>query len=66
MTVWIRIFMYIVAGWLMSSGLINEEVRQLLTTDPDVAAAIQVALAAVLAAANVIWWRLAKRFGWKT
>lgn len=66
MTVWIRIALYVFAGWLSSSGLINEEVKSLLTNDPEVAFGIQAVLSGLVAGATAAWWRLAKRFGWST
>lgn len=66
MTVWIRIALYIFAGWLSSSGYINEEVKSMLTNDPEVAAGIQAVAAGLIAGGSAAWWRLAKRFGWST
>ncbi|MCS3742004.1 MULTISPECIES: hypothetical protein [Rhizobium] len=66
MTVWIRIGLYIFAGWLASSGLIGDEVKGIITTDPAVADSINLAVSAVIAAGSVLWWKLAKRMGWKT
>lgn len=66
MTVWIRIALYIFAGWLASSGLISEKVEGILTTDPSVADSINLAVSAAIAGLSVGWWKLAKRMGWKT
>lgn len=66
MSVWIRIALYIVAGWLYGRGYIAEEVKDLITTDPAMAASIEAAVAALLVAIPAAWWRLAKRFGWAT
>lgn len=62
----VRIILYILAGWLFASGHINDEIRQLMTTDPDVAALVQAGIAAVTAGVSWLWWQLAKRFGWST
>ena len=62
----VRIILYILAGWLFSSGRVSAEIRDMLTTDPDVVAAVQAGIAAVTAGASWVWWRLAKRFGWST
>ena len=64
MTVWIRIALYMLTGWLYGSGYIGDEVKAILTTDPAVAATIEAGIAAVIGAVPVIWWRLAHRFGW--
>ncbi|PST27368.1 hypothetical protein C7U60_02730 [Mesorhizobium plurifarium] len=66
MVVWIRIALYLVAGWLYGSGLIGEEVKDLVTTDPDLVASIEALISGIFAAIPVIWWRLAKRLGWST
>lgn len=66
MSVWIRIALYLVAGWLYGKGYIGEEVRDLITTDPAMAASIEAAIAMMFAAIPMVWWRLAKRFGWAT
>jgi hypothetical protein len=62
----VRILLYIVAGWLFSSGYVSAEIRDVLTNDPEAAAMVQAALSAVVAGASWLWWRLAKRFGWDT
>lgn len=66
MAVWIRIALYLVAGWLYGSGLIGEEVKDLVTTDPLLVESIEAGLSIVIAGVSVIWWRLAKRLGWST
>ncbi|PJR17432.1 hypothetical protein [Sinorhizobium meliloti] len=66
MAVWIRIALYMVAGWLYGSGLIGEEVKDLVTTDPDLVASIEAVVSGIIAAVSVVWWRLAKRLGWST
>ncbi|MAU21104.1 MAG: hypothetical protein CMH13_11295 [Martelella sp.] len=66
MTVYVRILLYIVAGWMLSSGLINKEVERIITTDPVIATGVQALLGSAVALATGYWWKLAKRFGWKT
>ncbi len=66
MTVWIRIALYMAAGWLYGSGYIGEEVRSLITEDPAVAASIEAGIAALIAAVPLSWWRAAKRLGHPT
>ncbi|MDX0127401.1 hypothetical protein GOC15_22765 [Sinorhizobium meliloti] len=66
MAVWIRIALYMVAGWLYGSGLIGEEIKDLVTTDPDLVASIEALVSGILATITVIWWRVAKRLGWST
>lgn len=66
MTVWLRILLYIVAGWLYGSGYIGDEVKELLTTDPAVAASIEAGISAAIASIPIAWWQWAKRKGWAT
>ena len=66
MAVFARVFLVFLSGVLFSSGWINDELRALLQTDPDVAEAVQVALSGVAAGLWWAWWRLARRFGWTT
>lgn len=66
MTVWIRIALYAVAGWLFGSGLIGEEVRDILTTDPAVVDSINFIVSAGVFGIAAGWRWMAKRFGWAT
>lgn len=66
MTVWVRIALYMLAGWLYGKGLIGAEVQTIVTTDPTVAGTIEALIAGVIGGLPVLWWRLAKRWGWST
>lgn len=66
MTVWIRIALYMLAGWLYGSGYIGDEVRSIVTNDPAIAGAIEAGVSALIASVSVLWWRVAKRLGWDT
>ena len=66
MTVWIRIALYMVAGWLYGSGYIGDEVKRIITDDPAVAASIEAGISAAVASVPLAWWRWAKLRGWKT
>lgn len=66
MTVWIRIALYMVAGWLYGSGYIGEEVRSMITDDPAVAASIEAGIAAAIGAVPVAWWQWARKMGMPT
>jgi hypothetical protein len=70
MTAIIRVLLYIVAGWLGSSGWISPDVERILTSDPEIVAAVQILVnalvSAFLASPVVAWWRWAKRQGWPT
>lgn len=66
MTVWIRIALYIFAGWLYGSGHIGQEVRDILTTNPEVVPAVEAAVFGIFTAIPLAWRKLALRFGWST
>lgn len=66
MITYIRILLHVIAGMLLTSGYINEEIKSLIVDDPAVANSVQLAVAAVAHGAALLWWRLAKRMGWKT
>jgi hypothetical protein len=61
-----RIFIVWFSGVLFSSGWLNEELQQMLLTDPAIADAVQVALSAVTMGLWGFAWKLAKRWGWAT
>lgn len=66
MSVWVRIALYMIAGWLYGSGYIGEEVKSLITNDPAVAASIEAGIVAAVGAVPVAWWQWAKRTGGET
>ncbi|MDQ0422274.1 hypothetical protein J2045_003322 [Peteryoungia aggregata LMG 23059] len=66
MSVHARIILFIIAGWLYGSGWISEEVKNMLTTDPEVAAYVQGLIAALTIAVGYVWRWLAKKVGWST
>ena len=66
MTVIARILLVWLAGYLFASGRINEELRDILTTDAEAAALAQATLSGFVTGLWWLWWRLAKRFGWRT
>lgn len=59
----IRIALYILAGWLSGFGL-PEEAEGIITTDPVVLEVVTQLVAALIASLAVLWWRIAKRLGW--
>lgn len=61
-----RILLLWLSGVLMSSGWINDELQQMLLTDPAITDALQVALSGAAAGIWWAWWKLAKRWGLKT
>ncbi|MGD9476952.1 hypothetical protein [Shinella sp. G-2] len=63
MTVWIRIALYLLAGWLYGAGYIGDEVKHLLTDDPAVASSVEAGVFALLSSVPVAWWQWARRKG---
>ena len=63
MSPFIRIALYMIAGWLYGSGYIGEEVRSLITEDPAVAASIEFGISALVAAVPLSWWQWARKRG---
>lgn len=61
-----RILLVWLAGFLFASGRINEEIRDILTTDMEAAALVQTFLSGLVTGIWWAWWRLAKRWGWHT
>ena len=66
MTVWIRIALYVIAGWLYGSGYIGAEVKNLITDDPTVIATVEQLVSGLVFVVNVAWWKIAQRRGWAT
>jgi hypothetical protein len=61
----IRIALYIAAGYLANAGL-PAELVQLVSTDPAIADLIGQAAAGLVALVGLVWWRIAKRMRWTT
>ena len=61
----VRILLYVVSGYLLNNGL-PPEAAKIITHDPLVAEVVSNVLAALIAGGTLLWWRLAKRFGWAT
>ena len=66
MTVYVRILLYILTGYMLDAGWISAEIKSILTTDPEIAAGVQVILASVVGAVALGWRWVAKRLGWST
>jgi hypothetical protein len=66
MTVHARILVFMVAGYLFGAGWISEDVKDILTTDPEIAAAVQMIIAAAVAGIGYGWRWVAKKMGWST
>ncbi|MDX1240354.1 hypothetical protein GOL95_09865 [Sinorhizobium medicae] len=66
MTVWIRIGLYLLAGALLKGGLIDDEIRALITTDPELVTGIEAGLSAAILGIAAFWRKLAKKYGWST
>ena len=57
-----RILLYVVAGTLLNAGWISDEIARFIRMDPDV----QMLAGGGIGAMTLMWWRIAKRFGWST
>lgn len=62
----IRIALRYLAGMLVAKGILAPEDGMHITTDPDVAMALQIAAGALVGAVSEAWFYLAKRWGWST
>lgn len=59
-----RILLRYAAGALVAHGLLASDVGNQLAMDPDVLAALEVGVGAILMAISEGWYYLARRFGW--
>lgn len=66
MTVVIRIILYIVAGYLLRGGWIPEDVAEQISNNEELVLLLEAGVGVVVTAGTVLWWRLAKRWGWST
>lgn len=64
-TPFIRIALYYLAGRLGALGLPHEAV-QIIGNDPVLLEVVSIVISFVCVGAVMIWWRIAKRFGWAT
>jgi len=62
--VFIRILLRYLAAILVTRGLIAPDLGEMISRDPDVAMALQVASGALIAAIAEGWYYLAHRCGW--
>ena len=65
LTVFVRILMYVAAGYLLNAGL-PPTLVDMITSDPGMADLVSQAISALLALLVYLWSRLAKRMGWTT
>lgn len=62
----IRIALRYLAGILAAKGLLAPEIGDLLATDPEILAGLQVVSGMALAALAEGWYKLARQMGWET
>lgn len=60
----VRILLRYLAAILVTKGLIAPDLGEMISRDPDIAMAAQVASGALIAAIAEGWYYLAHRFGW--
>lgn len=59
-----RIILFIISGFLTARGLPTDV--SLIFSEPSVVLAVETLVGVVIGAATFLFWRLAKRFGWRT
>jgi len=59
-----RIVLFILSGWLTARGMPSD--LSAILQDPTVILGVETAVGVLLGAATFLFWRLAKRFGWRT
>jgi hypothetical protein len=64
MSVFVRIFLRWAAGFLIAKGIFSESDANLITSDPELAAMLEMGLGAALGALAEGWYALARRLGW--
>ncbi len=62
----IRIISRYGIGWLVGAGIISTDLGSLISADPDVQLAVEIAVGGIASAAVEGWYWLARRFGWRT
>lgn len=64
MTLWARLFLYVLAGWLAARS-VPADVTEILK-DPAVVDEVSAMFSGVVFAATKFWHTLAKKYGWQT
>lgn len=64
MAPFIRIFLRYAIGILAGYSILENDVGQTLSNDPDLIQAIELALVGLCGAATEFWYLLSRRFGW--
>lgn len=64
MSVAVRIFLRWAAGFLIAKGIFSESDANLITSDPELAAMIEMGVGMALGAISEGWYVLARKFGW--
>lgn len=65
-SVFVRIALRWVSGYLVIHGILGQEDASAIFTDPDFAMLLEPAIGFVIGAATEGWYALAKKFGWAT
>jgi hypothetical protein len=61
MSVFVRIFLRYLAGVLVAKGFLGDADGNMLATDPDVAALLEMSIGFAIGAASEAWYWLSKR-----
>lgn len=66
MSAFIRIFLRYIAAYMVARGFLTEGDGSMLSSDPDLAAALEVVLGFSAGAIAEGWYMLSRRYGWRT
>lgn len=61
-----RVFLRYLIGYLTVKGFLPEEVSQMITNDPELLMILNAAVGVALFGIVEGWYRLAKKYNWKT
>jgi hypothetical protein len=61
----VRIFLRYLAAFLVTRGLMSQDISDIFSTDPDFANGLDLLLGSAIAAAAEGWYYLAHKFGWR-
>lgn len=64
MAVLVRIGLRYVSGALIAKGMLSPELGGMISSDPEVAQAVQIGVGLAAGAASEGWYMLARKFGW--
>jgi hypothetical protein len=66
MSVYVRIGLRYLAGYLALHGILSQDLADTLAGDPDIVAAVETLAGFAVAAGTELYYRAAKKYGWPT